>query len=240
VRIEGEEEVAEVAKAEPYYDMLFANDRINFRASYLNDIVKRFINSEPMKIVHAGVKFRSSPFVLGSMEIYNEIELDSLAQQIANYYNAANLQDRNLVVLLGYSILKRLAEINTNLPIYYFFNRLSQEIMKMVSLKEKWTKLEGNVLEYKSGDVLAGSNEEIVGKLSEDLEKKLKESACKIYFIGVEDDGVVHPLLSSRLKSDRIENIRNSLQNKLCLDNLYACPVIQEREGILLLIALRK
>jgi len=240
VRIEGEEEVTEVAKAEPYYDILFANERIDFRASYLNDIVKRFINSEPMKIVHAGVKFKSSPFVLGGMEIYNEIELDSLAQQVAHYYNATNLQDRNLAMLLEYCALKRLAEINSKLPIYYFFERLSQEIMKKVSLKEKWTKLEDNVLEYKSGDVFTGSNEKVIEKLSEDLEKKLKESPCKVYFIGVEDDGVVHPLLSSRLRSDRIESIRNGLQNVLSVDNVYACPVIQGEEGILLIIALRK
>ena len=238
VRIEEEEEIPEVVKATPGFDILFVNNRIEFRESYLKDIVKRFINGEPIKIVHVGVKFKSSPFVLGSMEIYNRIELDYLAQQIANYYNATNLQDRNLVLLLGYCIFKRLAEINAKLPIYYFFERVSQETLKMVSLKGKWTKLEGNILEYKSGDVLAGNNGEIIGRLSKDLEKKLKEVPCKIYFIGVEDNGMVHPLLSSRLKSDRIESIRNGLQDVLCIDNIYACPVIRGESGILLIAAL--
>lgn len=239
VRREGDEETIEVAKAEPSFDILFVNEHIEFRASYLNDIIKRFINGEQIKIVHVGLKFKTDPLLLGSMEIYNEIETDSVVQLLANKYNEINVQDISLDLLLRYAIFKRLAEIN-KLPIYYFFERLSQGIMEMVSLKEKWTKLEDKVLEYKSGDILAGSNEEIIGKLSEDLEKKLKESPCKIYFVGVEDDGVVHPLLSSRLKSDRIESIRNGLQKALCIDNLYTCPVIQEKEGILLVIALKK
>ena len=240
VRIEGYEKTIEVTKSTPGFDILFVNDRIDFRASYLRDIVKRFINGEPIKIVHAGVKFKSSPFVLGSVEIYNGIQLDYVTQQIVNYYDGINLQDRNLTILLIYTIFKRLAELNSKLPIYHFLEQLSQEIMKLVSLKEKWTKLEDKVLEYKSADVFAGSNEEIIGKLSEDLEKKLQESPCKIYFIGVEDDGVVNPLLSSRLKSDRIESIRIGLQDALSIDNIYACPVIQGEKGILLIIALRK
>lgn len=239
VRIEAEEENTEVTKATPGFDILFVNDRIEFRKSYLKDLVKRFINGEPMKIVHAGVKFKSSPFVLGSMEIYNGIEMDYVTQQIVKYYNDIKLPDSDLVMLLRYAIFKKLAEINSKSPVSHFFERLSQETMKLVSLKKKWTKLEDKVLEYKSADIFAGSNEEIIGKLSEDLKKKLKESPCKIYFIGVEDDGTIHPIFSSRLKSDRIESIRNSLQDVLCIDNIYICSAIQEEKGILVIMALQ-
>ena len=239
VRIEAEEEIPEVTKITPGFDILFVNDQIQFRESYLKDIVKRFINGEPMKIVHAGVKFNSSPFVLGSMEIYNGIELDSLTQQIVSYYNDTNLQDRNLPRLIEYAIFQKLADLNSELPISHFFRRLSQEIIKWVALKGRWTKLEGDVLEYKSADIFAGSNKEIIGKLSEDLKVKLKESPCKIYFIGVEDDGTIHPIPSSRLKSDRIASIRNGLQDILSIDNIYACPVVRGENGILLIAALR-
>lgn len=234
---EGEEETVEVTKAEPSFDILFVNEHIDLRASYLNDIIKRFINGEQIKIVHAGVKFKAHPHVIGSMEIYNEILLDSLTQMVVDKYNSTNLQDANLDLLLRYAIFKRLAEVNSELPVTHFFEPVSRGIMNLVSLRGKWTKLEDTVLEYKSADIFAGSNEEIIEKLGEDLKNKFKESPCKIYFIGVEDDGAVHPLPSSRLKSDRIESIRNGLQDVLCIDNIYACPVIQEGRGILIIAA---
>lgn len=240
VRIEGGEEIVEVTKTEPSFDILFVNEYIHFRASYLKDIVKRFVNGEPIKIVHAGVKFKTHPFVIGCMEIYNDIKPDALTQTIVNHYNNINLQDIYLDRMLRHAIFKRLAEVNSKLPITHFFEEVSQEIMKLISLKAKWTGLEDTILEYKSGDIFTGSNEEIVEKLSKDLKKKLKESPCKVYFIGVEDDGTVHPLLSSRLRSDRIESIRNGLQNVLSIDNVYACPAIQGEEGIMIIIALKK
>jgi len=240
VRKEEEEETTEVEKAEPSFDILFVNEHIEFRASYLNDIIKRFINGEQIKVVHAGLKFKADPYVIGTMEIYNEIQSDSLVEYLVNKYNDINVQDINLDLLLRYIIFKRLAEVNSKSPANYFFEPVSQGIMNLISLKEKWTKLEDAVLEYKSGDIIAGRNEEIVKRLSEDLRNKLKESPCKVYFIGVEDDGTIHPILPSRLKSDRIGMIRDGLKNKLTMDTIYACPVVQEEGGILLIIALRK
>ncbi len=240
VRREGEQEITEVQKSTPSFDILFVNEHTELRASYLGDIVQRCINGEQINAFHAGLKFRESPFIFGSMRIYNEIQLDSLTRRIVNYYNDISLQDRTLDATLKYAIFKRLAEINGKLPVTHFFEPLSQEIIKSAILKGKWTKTEDKVLEYKSGDFIAGGNEEVIRKLSEDLRKKFKESSLKIYCIGVEDDGVVHPIPSSRLKSDRIESIRNELQDVLSVDNVYACPVIQGEEGILLIMALRK
>ncbi len=240
VRIEGGEEIVEVTKTEPSFDILFVNECIAFRASYLKDIVKRFVNGEPIKIVHAGVKFKTYPFVIGCMEIYNDIQVDSLTQMVVSKYNSTSLQDIDLNMVLRYAMFKRLAEINSESPITHFFERVSQEIIKLVSIKGKWTGLEDTILEYKSGDIFTGSNAEIVEKLSKDLKKKLKESPCKVYFIGVEDDGTVYPIPSSRLKSDRVSTIRDSLKGELSIDNIYAYPVIQEESGILLIMALRK
>ena len=240
VRIEGDEEIVEVTKAEPSFDILFVSECIDFRASYLKDIVKRFINGEPIRIVHAGVKFKTYPFIIGCMEIYNDIKPDSLIQMVVDKYNTTNLQDTNLDLLLRYAIFKRLAEVNSELPITHFFELVSQGIMNLVSLKGKWIKLEDTVLEYKSADIIAGGNKEIIEKLSEDLKNKLKESPCKVYFIGVEDDGTIHPVLPSRLKSDRVATIRDSLKDRLSIDSIYTCPVIQKEGGILLIMALRK
>ena len=101
------------------------------------------------------------------------------------------------------------------------------------------SKLEDQVLEYKSRDFLAGRDAEVIEKLSEDLGKKLKESPCKIYIIGVEDDGTVNPLPASRLRSDRIEGLQSAVQNQLGIPNIYALPVVQKDEGILLVVALQ-
>lgn len=239
VRKEEDEITTVVMKSTPGLDILFADGRIEFRASYLTDIAKRFINGEPMKIFHAGCKFKSPPLDLGSMGIYNRIHLDSLTEQLVEYYNSVSLQDKNLIALLRYAILRKLGEATSELPISYFFGRLSQGVLSSATLNGKWTNLEGKVLEYKSGDFLSGNNEEIIKKLVEDVENKLKESPLKIYFIGVEDNGTLHPVLASRLKSDRIDAIRNGLRNGLAIDTIYACPIIQVDTGILMITAFR-
>lgn len=235
VRIAGDEKTIEVTKYTPSFDILFANGLIEFRESYLKDIVKRFINGEPIKIVHAGSKFRTPPFNLECMEIYNEIELDSLIKQIIDYYNEINLVDETLITLFRFIIFKRLADIN-ELPISYLFERLSQEIVKELSLKGKWTTLEGKVFEYKSRDIFTGSNKDIIRKLSDDFGTKLQESSCKVYFIGVEDDGTINTLSTSRLKSDRINSIENGLKNVLGIANIYIYPIVREEGGILLIL----
>jgi hypothetical protein len=43
-------------------------------------------------------------------------------------------------------------------------------------------------LECKSGDFIAGRNEEVIYNLNDDLHKKLKKSICDVYLIGIEGD----------------------------------------------------
>jgi len=236
-RKEGEEEIAEVAKTTPSFDILFVNENIEFRASYLKDIVKRFINDEPIRVFHAGVKFRASPIAFGGLEIYNTMQVDSLTQQMMDYYRDTGLQDRNLSMLMRYAIIKRLAETNQQSPLVHFLQPLCNELLGSIVLDKKWTKLEDKVLEYKSADFIAGSNEEVIAKLSGDLNKKLKESTTKIYFVGVEDDGAVNPVPLSKLKSDRIETIRKGLEHELASTNVYMCPIPQTDGCILLILA---
>ena len=236
-RKEGEEEITEVAKTTPSFDILFVNENIEFRASYLKDITKRFINDEMIRIFHAGVKFRASPIVLGGLEFYNRIQVDSLTQQVMEYYKDTGLQDRNLATLIKYVVLKRLADTNQESPLVHFFQPLYNEILGSAVLDKKWSKLEDKVLEYKSADFVAGGNGEVIARLRDDLSKKLKENPCKIYFVGVEDDGTVNPVPSSKLKSDRIETIRKGLERELISTNIYICSVPQADGSILLILA---
>lgn len=237
VRIEGDQEMQEVAKVTPNFDILFVNETIELRASYLTDIARRFVNSEPVKIFHAGHAFRTPPLVVASMEIYNEIQIDSLTRLLIGYYKETNLQDRILDRLLKYTMLQKLAESNRGLPIASFFGPLSRETMEEIILEGTYSKLEEGILEYKSQDIFAGGDTEIIRKLSEDLARKLKRSPFKVYIIGIEDDGTVKPLSASRVTSDRVEGIRTGVQNELSSANIYALPIIREDKAILLMLA---
>jgi len=240
VKKEGDEEITVVTKAIPQFDILFINEHIEFRESYLSDLVKRFINGEQIDVAHAGLKFKEPPSIIGNMKIYNEIRLGNLTQQMVDYYNGVNLQDRNLSRLIEFAIFKRLSEINSGLPICHFFGRIGEKLSEVVCQKGKWTKLEDEVLEYKSGDFFAGKNEEIIAKLSDDLHSKLEMSSFKVYFIGVEDNGAVNPLSLSKWKSDRIEAIRKGLEEILSPINIFLCPIIEGDGVILLFSALAK
>lgn len=237
VRKEEEEEVTEVAKTTPSFDILFVNENIEFRASYLKDIIKRFINNEMIRIFHAGVKFKASPLVLGGLELYNRIQVDSLTQQVIEYYKDTGLQDRNLATLIKYVVLKKLADTNQESPLVHFFQPLCNEILRSVASDKKWSKLEDKVLEYKSASLVDGDNGKVIDRLKDDLIKKLKESPFKIYCVGVEDDGTVNPVPSSRLKSDRIETIRKGLERELTSTNIYICSVPQASGSMLLILA---
>jgi hypothetical protein len=93
-------------------------------------------------------------------------------------------------------------------------------------------------LEFKPSDFFTGNNSTIIEKFSDDLIKKFKKTQCKvkIYLIGIEDDGTFHPIPRSRLKSDRIESIRENIEDKID-KTVYLIPVIQNENGILILIA---
>jgi hypothetical protein len=240
VRKEGDEEAVQVMKATPSFDIIFADGEIELRASYLSDIATRFINGESVKVFHAGLKFRLPPFALGKLEVYNDVSVEPLARWTAEYYNRTNLQDRNLDILLRYVCVRLLAFANAKLPIAYLLESLSAQIARELDLQGKLTKFEDTIIEYKSSDVLAGGNDQIAEALGEDLRNKLQTCLCKIYIIGVEDDGTVNPILASRLKSDRIESIKNAIQNETGFGRLFAFPVVRGEKALLILIALSR
>jgi len=240
IRIAEDQITIMVSKSTPGFDILFANNNIKFRESYLKDIVKRFVNGEQLKIYHAGVKFNLPAFTLENMEIYNQIHIDSLTRQIIDYYKSVTLLDKNLITIFRYTIIRKLAELNNTLPISYFFSKLSDELIELANLYGKWSKLEDKIIEYKSSDFFKGNDEEIANNLAKDFQKKLKDSKCKIYFIGVEDDGTINPILSNRLQSDRIDKIKNILQELLSFYTFYVCTLIQGKVGILLIAITKK
>ena len=101
----------------------------------------------------------------------------------------------------------------------------------------KWLKDEDAVLEYKASDFLTGNNMEIVAKLANDIKTKIRESPFKIYMVGVEDDGTIHPMNITRLPSDRVEKIKSGLQNELKNKELQVCRIV-ENDKCFLIIAI--
>jgi hypothetical protein len=241
VRKEQDEEVVDVVKDTPNFDILFVCDNIEFRASYITDIARRFINGEVLRIFHAGVKFNTPPFILDNIEIYNEVKTNSLIKMLEDYFNKTKLQDRHLITILKYIALQILLKTNEDSPLAHFFGPLSSIVIDDDTvLQGKFTKLEDNILEYKSQNFLAGNDKEIIKKICDELIKKLETNPCKVFFIGVEDNGEIHPLPASRLKSDRIENLRARIQKQLAMPDIYTLPIIQEDVGILIIVAFNK
>jgi hypothetical protein len=237
VRKEGDEEVTDVPKTTPGFDILFVNEQIVFRASYLKDIISRLVGGELLKLFHAGAKFRSSPITFGNVELYSGVSVDSLTRRLMEYYKDIGLEDKNLNMFMKYAIMKLLAEANQQSPVVHLLEPLAQGLIDLIVLDKKWTKLEDKILEYKSLDFVSGSNEEVIGRLTNDLNKKLKESPCKMYFIGVEDDGAVNPMLISKWKSDRVEAVGKGIKNALDIKDIYLWPIPVSGGTLLLLIA---
>jgi len=239
VRKEGDEEIVEVEKSTPGFEILFADGRIEIRASYLDELARRILNGESVKAFHAGHRFHASPLVLGSVRIYNQLRFSALASHVIDYYNATSFQDRTLDALLKYIALSLLAEANPDSPIKYVLTSLSQEMVSELTLRGRLSQVEGQVLEYKSRDMLAGKDKAVVEKLASDIQAKLRDNPFKVYIVGAGDDGSLDPVPVSRLKSDRIDAIRQGLLNRLSLEHIYLLPAVQGREALLFIIALR-
>ncbi len=239
VRKEGDEELVEVEKSTPTFDIIFADGLIELRASYLEDLAKRFINGEQVSIYHAGMNFKTPPFRFGRMVIYNQLQIDSLTQMTAEYYDSVTLQDKTLDVLLKFAGLQLLQASNREAAIANVLDSLSHRILKEVDLHMKLTKLEDRSIEYKPREYLDGNNRDIIGRLSEDIRRKLGVSQFKIYFVGVEDSGTIAAIPGSRLKNDRIETIRVALEKESGARLVYAIPILRGEEGLLFLAALK-
>ncbi|MHA1285525.1 MAG: hypothetical protein ACTSVV_15170 [Promethearchaeota archaeon] len=238
IKIKDDETKIVLEKENPNFEILFVNNKIELRNSYLEDLYSRFINKEELNIFHAGVDFLAPPFSLANFKIWNKINQDELIKLILKYYMTINLQDKNLNRIIEIIIFKSLQKKNMLLPINKFFELMSNRIMEDFKLKNKITKLENEELniqfEYKSRDWLPTKDNEIINKISDYLNKKLESKKAIILLIGVEDNGLIDPIPISRLKSDRISNLKKKIQKNLNKYFLFL-PITCNREGIILI-----
>lgn len=149
VKIEGGESTTVLEKTNPHVDILFVCKDIEIRSSYLEDIFVRFINGEKINVIHPGMPISAEPITIGSMEIWNELEVTELTNHLIKYYHETKLQDEYLFRTLEFTIFKTLAKTNEETHIYYFLESYTKRIIQEIYSDGRLTKLEDEILEFK-------------------------------------------------------------------------------------------
>jgi hypothetical protein len=238
VRLEGDNEVIVVKKDLPDLDVLFGDSDIKFDQAFMDDFITRTINDEAIQVHHIGMPFQTPPVVIKTMKIFNKMHSSELTNMILDFYNQTDLQDSVLSLCIKLAIFELLRKLNEDSPISHFFKALVDGIVDSITVKGILTETEGQIIEYKSRDVWVGNPKKIAEYLANDIETKLKQSHCKVYFIGIEDNGNFSPVAGSRLGNDILGSVKEILISKLSA-NVYIFPIIKEKEGIILLIVHR-
>lgn len=238
VKIEGANQVTVLEKQNPNFDILFINDTIEIRDSYIEDLYTRFVNREEINIFHAGGIFMHPPLSLANLKIWNNVKHSELNKIIIDYYTTINLQDRNLKRLIEILLFKILYENNKKKPISKFFKIFCRRLEQDIHFNERFTKLENNELkvhlEFKARDFFTGKDKDIIERISGYLDKKLSLVESIIVLIGVEDDGTIAPIPSSRLSSDRVSSLMKNVQKSVS-NQIHFLSLKQETEGILMI-----
>ncbi len=237
-------EVAKIFKRNPNFYILFVNERIEMRSSFLNEIFAKFINCENIRIFHAGMRLSVEPFRLNSMEIYNKLNSSPLLDELVNYYHKTNLQDKYLEKSIVYVIIELLKFENKEKPISHFLELFSKKILDSISPATIVTKKEDSVLEFKSRDYFTGKNEQIAERLAEDIKTKLENFGFKLYIIGVdESSGELDLIPSGRIQNDRLTLIEEMVKQKLnengLITNLKLIPIKFDK-GYVLSVVVRE
>jgi len=65
----------------------------------------------------------------------------------------------------------------------------------------------------------------------------LKSSALAVLIVGVQDDGTIDLVPSSRVTSDRLETIRKGLARELDVEKVYVFSIPSENGALILVVA---
>jgi len=236
IRIDGENEISEVNKDTPYFDILFVNEFIELRASYGKKLAKKFVNKENLMVFHAGMKFKSDAYKLGNLKVFNSLKLSKLSEQLSDYYNETNIQDSSLDTILQYVILKVLAIDNKDFPVESFFNSIAELIINDVNINGCVTKTEDVFFEYKSREIFTGKNDNIISLLVKEIKSKILTNTCVVIIIGIEDDGSFDPIPSSRLNSNRVETIKTGIEEEIPNIEVFPFQINQDNASLVLMV----
>ena len=238
ISIEGDDENIEVQKTTSNFHIIYADGDIELRGHYVKQLGKSISNSEELNIFHAGMKFKSHPYQIDNIKIFNEIFISQLTQTIIDYINSVDLHDITLRRIFLYVIFSLLAIDNSDQPIEYFFLTLCKTIISKLLFSPTFQKTEDYLLEYKRRDTI-GTNEKTIQYYIDDIRTKLKLNSCKFYLIGVGDDGTIDPIPKNIISSDRIEIFRKGISSQLDNTQIYLYPIGDEKK-LLVLLAIKE
>lgn len=203
-----------VEKRNPNFYILFCDDVIEVKQSFLDKLKTKILNGENFKLFHAGANLSPTPFKVKGMEIYNNIKYDN-TKFIIDYYNQLKLKD-SFDTILVYLIFYSLKEENKEIPISHFLEKMVNSLTNEIDFSYKFANLEDDIIELKSRDFISGSNQDIVKKLSEDITKKTTISTFKIYLLGADEKNKeFEPITSYKFDDSRINQIKDSLQKNV-------------------------
>lgn len=216
---DGEESII-LRKRNPNFHIIFAGKLgsgalVEIRDSYFYKIFTEFQNENKIRIFHAGLKIyqqQKGYFKIGTLEIFNDININLITKILYEYIENTEIIDDNINNAIYYSIFYLLVLDNMNKPISYLFDKFKNEFGKDIKKSKIIAENEGDIIEFKSRDFIIGNDNEILTKIKEDVEKKIKLNLFKIYIFGVDDKSKkIETLSSNKFKPERINNLEKQL-----------------------------
>ncbi len=200
-----------IKKRNQNFIVLFCNENIEIRRTFLDNIKAKILNGENIRLFHAGMDLCPTPTKIKNLEIYNDVKND-LTNFLIEYYNTSSIKDSIDIIIL-YTIFDLLSKTSSNTPISYFFREFANSLIKDIDFSLHFLKSEDNTLELKTRDFIVGTDKEIIEKLKKDIEKKIKESRFKLYILGADEKTKkIEPLPINQFNDTRIQNLEKNLQ----------------------------
>lgn len=226
VQVEPNGEKIYIRKNNPNIYIIFASKiysgyLIQMRESFFDKIFAEFLNRQPLRIFHAGMKLfapSSGHLKIRSLEFFNKLETNDLMIELIKFYNDLALRDNLLDNALCYAIFKLIYLLNEGKPISFFLEKFLNELELTIGnySTQKVIQNECNIIEFKSSDYLSGNNIQISKKIFEDLSKKLLDNNFRIYLFGVNEATLeLEPMSSNKFSSDRLGTLERMICNEL-------------------------
>nr|MDO8080346.1 hypothetical protein [Candidatus Freyarchaeota archaeon] len=240
IKIENSREKIVIKKINPHFVILFSNDQILMKNSFLEELYTRFLNNTHTRILHIGMKIFLSPLRIRSFEFFNTLAVNSITKIFIENCEKTKILDEYIDKILCYTTFSLLEAENRGTPIHHFLNRFLEKLAIDYFPTAMIMQRENKIIEFKSRDFFTGNDREIIEKITKDLKSKIKTNEFKIYIIGVDEKNQkLEPLNSSRFMSERLNNIEAGLKNIQELSNLEVQIIkvpTKEEECILVMI----